>query len=444
MRPQGDLHKLRIRLVSDSARIVKKPKTMRNSALLACLLSTACTGVINTGDDPSGDPSGTPPPPSTSVELTVRDGQSPQPGVSVIFQHADGSLAAEVTTDASGVAATDLPDGGSITVIRSFPAVDAQTPPPPNEVYTYVGVKAGDHLALGRTTDAYGTASAVLVNMPTGTNGTVKVAAPCGGGQGTGPQVAITVHDCNAQIGIYAEDGGRSALFKRVAFGENIDLSMEQLVGPLTSTISAINVTPGTTVTVEERLGADGVSYYSTGAKRVDATLASVTLPPLHDMELLSLVTVSGNGQTQVVANRAMYTSDTSTVDASAGLISSVTAVKYAAGDITWTEDGPGADAVLAALHVSPKAAGTDPYVRMILAPHGGPALTVPMLVGSAAAYNPVTGDQISTQLGLVQLTGGYDALRARGFADDQTAQLAPMNGSLTLSYAGSAPTAAK
>jgi hypothetical protein len=408
------------------------------------LVSTACSGVINSGDDTSSDPPGTTPPPSTSVQLTVRDGQTPQAGVSVIFQHPDGSLAAEVTTDANGLATTDLPTGGSITVVRSFPAVDAQTPPPPLEVYTYVGVKADDHLVLGRTSDVYGTASAVLVNMPTGTNGTVKVAAPCGAGQGTAPQVAITVRNCNAQIGIYAEDAGRSALFERVAYGDSIDLSTASLVGPLTSTISATNVTPGTTVTFEERLGADGVSYYSTGAKRIDATLASLTLPPLRDMELLSVVTVSGNNQTQVVANRAMNDGGTSSVDASAGLISSVTAVKYAAGDVTWTEDGPGADAVLAALHVSPKAPAAQPYVRMILAPHGGPTLTVPVLVGSSATFNPATGDQVSTQLALVQLTGGYDALRPRGFADSQTVQLAPMNGSLTLSYAGAAPTATK
>ena len=102
---------------------------------------------------------GTTAPPSTSVDLTVRDGQTPQPGVSVIFQHADGTLAAEAMTDANGVATAELPDGGSITVLRSFPPVDAQTPAPPLEVYTYVGVKAGDHLALGRTTDTYGTAS---------------------------------------------------------------------------------------------------------------------------------------------------------------------------------------------------------------------------------------------------------------------------------------------
>ena len=90
---------------------------------------------------------------------------------------------------------------------------------------------------------------------------------------------------------------------------------------------------------------------------------------------------------------------------------------------------------------MTPKATGTDPYVRMILAPHGGPMLAVPVLAGSAAAYNPATGDQVATQLGLVQVTGGYDALRAHAFANDQTAELAPMNGMLTLSYSGSAPT---
>lgn len=399
---------------------------------LSLLLATACTGTIDGGDPFTS-------PPGTDVQVVIRDGQSPQPGALVIFQDPSGAVIAEVTTDAGGAAAAELLDGGSVTVIRTYPLIVGQDPPR-TEVFTYVGVQAGDQLSLGKTTDDRGTASAVLVKVPEGTAGTVKIVAPCGTGQGEGPLVAITVRGCAPEIGLYVVDGAKQSFFKRTAFSENMDVSGESLVGALTSPISATNVPPNTTVTVEQRLGSDGFYFYSTGTKRVEAAPANVDLPPLTGVEQLVVTSSSSNNRTQVVASRKAYTQDSTIVDASAGLIASVSGLAYkAATGITWTEEGTGTpDAVIASLAVTRP--DDQQYVRMIIAPHAGAALQVPVLPGAGALYNPVMGDQVSVSLGLVKATGGYDAARGRAFAGPSIVDATPMNGQITLSYAGAPP----
>ena len=401
-------------------------------AILFLILATACTGIIDMG---SGDL-----PPATDVQVVIRDGQSPQAGVTVIFQDLYGTVLSEVTTDDRGVAALEMAEG-NVTVIRSYPTPVGQDPLP-TEVYTYAGVKAGDRLQLGRATSEQGNPSAVLVKVPENARGTIKILAPCGAGQGTGPLVAITVRDCAPEIGIYVEDGDRLSFFKRTAFSENIDVSLEPLQDALGSTVSATNILPNTTVTVEQRLGSGGFDFYSTGAKRVDQAPANVTMPPLSGVEHLVIASISSNGRTQLVGTRKTFTQDTPIVDASVGLIAAVTELKYAQTGITWVEEGTGTpDAVIASLNVTRPDTATDrEYVRMIIAPHAGAALQVPVLGGSAAIYNPTKDDQVGTALGLAKITGGYDAIRGRAFAVESLVDATPMDGQLTLSYTGTRP----
>ena len=403
-------------------------------SVLVCIFASACTGII--------DVDTAPPPPKTDVQIVIRDGQSPQPGVAVIFQGVDGSLVAEATTDATGAATAELPEGGSVTVIRSYPTPTGGDPLP-IEVYTYAGVKSGDRLALGRPASEQGTASAVLVKVPTTAGGTVKIQSPCGGGQGTGPLVAITVRDCAPEIGLYVVDGAQQSFFKRTTFSENMDVSNESLVGALASPISATNVPPNTVVTVEQRLGYDGFYFFSTGAKRVDTTPANTNVPPLSGVEQLVITSSSSNNRTQVVASRGAYNQDSLIVDASAGLIASVSGLSYKPTGITWVEEGGGtADAVIASLDVTRAdlVNNNRQYVRMIIAPHTGASLQVPVLPGTGAIYNPKMGDQVATSLGIVAATGGYDAVRARAFAVPSVVDATPLDGRITLSYAGSAP----
>ncbi|MCI0583402.1 MAG: hypothetical protein L0227_11055, partial [Chloroflexi bacterium] len=226
---------------------------MRPSVLLLVLV-TACTGTI----DMDGS---TPLPPATDVQVVVRDGTSPRAGVLVIFQD-DAGAVTEVMTDARGVAAAEMSAGGNVTVVRRYPTPPGEEPIPA-EVYTYVDVQPGDRLALGKSTNDEGPASAVLVAVPETAQGTVEIQASCGAGQGTGPLVAITVRDCDPEIGLYVVDGAGLSFFKRTAFSENIDVTRETLLDSLTGTIAAQNVPPGATVTVEQRLGSGGFDFYT-------------------------------------------------------------------------------------------------------------------------------------------------------------------------------------
>ena len=408
---------------------------MRHPALLLPLgFATACTGMIDMDD--------TPLPPPTDVQLVVRDGQSPQAGVLVIFQRADGT-ATEVTTDARGVAAAEVPDGTTVTVVRTYPVLPEETPIP-DEVYTYVGVKAGDRLSLGKPANDKGTASAVLVTVPQLAGGTVKIATPCGAGQGTGPLVAITVRDCDPSIGVYVIDGAGQSFFKRAPYSENIDVSHELLADSLTSTITAQNVPLNTTVNVEQRLGSDGFYFFSTGPKRVDQAPANVDIPALTGVENLLITSSSSNNRTQIVATRQAYAQDILSVDASAGLTTSVSGLAYKRETgLTWLEEGAGTpDAILAELNVTRPDTTTlgKQYTRLIIAPHAGASLQVPVLSGSAAIYNPAQDDQVGAALGVAAATGGYDALRSRAFAVPSLVDATPLDGQITLSYSGQRP----
>ena len=417
---------------------------MRNGKLalafgLGLLTASACTGSIE-GDDPGGG-SGSNQPPATDVQLVVRDGYTPQAGVRVIFQAADDSVISDTVTDATGLAKADLPSGGNLTVIRTFPV-----PPPPAErrapeVYTYVGVKNGDKLVLGDQTSA-GAPGAIVVKVPDAANGTVKVDTPCGSGQGTAPNVAITVTDCPPMVGFYVTDGNQSSFFKMAPYAENVDLSLEALSGNLAATLGSTNVPANTTVTVEERVVSGTFQLFSSGAKRVDQTAATVNLPNITGVDQLVVTTIKTTGSaTQMVATRSAYSASPAVVDATANLIADISAPMYTPTSVTWTEGSAGtADAVIVTLNVTRggPTAIDNTYTRAIIAPHAGPSLRLPVLPD--ALYNPAMGDQIAGTSGLVSATGGYDALKALAFTVPNILDAGAADGTITLAYPGNTP----
>lgn len=405
--------------------------------ILAGLLfsSAACTGSIDdTGDvDPNL-------PPSTDVKVVVKDRYTPQAGVRVIFQGADGTLLSDIATDANGAAEIAMASG-NVTVIRTYPIPTNGTERKVPDVYTYVGVKAGDLLELGNE-ESNGAAGAIVVKVPEGANGTVKVSTPCGSGQGTAPNVAITVTDCPPMMDFYVVDGDNSSFYKKAPYSENVDLATEVLSGNLAATLAATNVPTGAQVNIEERVVAGMFALFSSGQKRVDQTPAQVNLPNVMGVEQLVLAQVQVTEGRQMVASRSSYSASPVLFDASANLIPYVSTVEYKPTGITWTETGTGtADAVLVRLNVT--RGGTqmvdNEYTRTIIAPHGGATLAVPTLPDPL--YNLGMMDQIAGTHGLVKVTGGYDKLRGKAFAVANPIEIAPSDGTATLSYSGNPPT---
>lgn len=399
---------------------------------LASLLS-ACTGTLGDGDG-GGDP---PPPPATDVRVVVRDGNEPQANVRVIFQNSDDTVLTEAVTGADGVAAAEMPAGGILTVIRTYPTAVPPAVSRVPEIYTYLGVKAGDRLQLGRATSETTLPSAINVMVPEGAVGTVKVVTPCGSGQGTAPLVPITVRGCDAMVDFYVTDQDQSAFTKRATYSENVDLSLEPLLGALAATVSATNVVPDTTVNIELRIVAGAFQLYSSGNKRVDQAPATINLPNLMGVEQLVVTSISGAEGRQMIGKREAYSASPAIVDASSGLIPYVKAPDYAPTGISWTEEGTGtADVVLATVNVTRATVGTE-YVRAIVGPHTGLSLRIPILAGADAIYNPTTADQVAGTHGLLKVSGGYDAVRATAFTVSNIIELTPAGGAATLSYAG-------
>jgi hypothetical protein len=409
---------------------------------LALLLASACTGSLSNGGGGGGGggDDDTTPPPNNTVAVFVADGATPQANVRVLFQGADGSVVTAMT-DATGTASTDMPVGGNVTVIRTYAAAVPPAEQRYPEVLTYVGVKPGDQLHLGHEIDDLGDASAINVKVPLTTQGTVKVVTPCGTGEGTAPNVPISVTGCASQLAFYVSDGNQSSFLAHAAYGSSVDLSTQHLTGSLAMSLSATNLTDVTSVRAEARLVDGAFTLFSSGTKRVDGGAQTVNMPNLQTGDELVVGTIAtAAGGTQMIASRRPYAVTPTIIDASANRIASIDEDPMVTPTtITWLEGGTGEpDFVIATIDVT---RGGSPlptdaqYTRTIIAPHAGMSLAIPP--SGDASFDPTADDQLAARLGLVQATGGYDALRGRALSVSNIVTAAPMGGTVTLSYAG-------
>lgn len=411
-------------------------------AMRICITSlallAACTGSINSsgagGDDDGTTPP--PPPPAATVQVTVQDGTAPQAGIDVLFQNSDGSVVSETTTNAMGQASGTM-TAGNVTIVRTFPPSTTGTSRDP-EIYTYVGVAAGDNLVLGDATDDTGVPGAINVTVPTGAQGTVKVVSACGSGQGTAPTVPMTVAACPSSVKFFVEDGNQNAFVATAPYSPNVDLSTDTLDGTLATTFTSSNVTTDiTSLNVESEVIDGTYVLYSSGNKRIDQTPQTVNLPNLQNVDELIVSTISSANGTQIISSRQPYAVTPVTIDATANLLPYVSTPTYSSTGITWTETGTGTpNFTVSTLSITPKNSVAK-YTRYIIAPYTSMTLALPTLAGNDTTYNPGTMDSIQGTVGLGSITGGYAAARAFAFSTPSVVNGAPMNGTTTLSYAG-------
>jgi hypothetical protein len=414
---------------------------MRNLLVATALLApTACTGALdNSGPDV----------PPVHVQVVVRDGEVPATGVKVFFQTESDTLVEETLTDAEGRAVGELPDGGNVSIVRTYPAPmpTPEDPDPegrPTDVYTYIGVRAGDILEIGGITEL-GAVSAINVVVPTTAVGNVTVETPCGSGDGQAPNVAISVKSCPSSMTYYVMDSEGSSFVKLAPFSPSVDLSMELFHTSLSSSVGATNVPLDTQVTVEKRLEMNNFRLYSSGRQDVTTTTQNIDVPQLSGVDMITLATMSSQGRSQVVVSHGAFLSGPTIVDASAGMIPYISQpAEFTPEAITWLEEGAGvADTVYVVLNVTREIpeGGTpgvhNEYVRTIIAPHTGTALRVPVLPGTGILFNPGENDNVGIAHGIVATTGGYDSLRARAFKVENIIDATPLGSTTTLSYAG-------
>jgi hypothetical protein len=159
-------------------------RAMLKVSSLMVLLAAACgdDGVRHTPDAAphDGPLSVDGPVDAAPMPVTIAATRSGQPmtGVHVYFLNADSSVVLATTTDATGTASAVMAAGGSVTAINPYGPSKG-----PDELDTFMGVKPGDHLLLANNPSL--TSMQVTVLAPDVTGATSYFAySPCNN-QGT-------------------------------------------------------------------------------------------------------------------------------------------------------------------------------------------------------------------------------------------------------------------
>ena len=404
---------------------------MKRIGLVLSVFASACFGEIDGGGDPPGDDN-PPPPPPTDVQIIVHDSAGPIAGLPIVFLDANDGLAADVLTDAQGMAIAKLA-AGSVTVMRH---PDAMQPESPATLYTYVGVKAGDKLDLVMPAIRPSMPVTVAIKVPLTENTTpVTITTPCGSGTGVPPTVELTLDGCGTQTDFYVTDAGLdgtpASFLKRATIAPMIDLSTEVYMEALTSTYSVTNAPADASVTIEKRIETDLFRpVFTTGPIPVTLdTPIEVTLPNLPGTEEQTYATLSYPNAAQIIGSRDPYGSGPAVIDLAAAMIVTPSSPTLAGDTVTWTEQGSGApDIVLTQL-------GSANVVRYVASPYAGATVKIPHLPAAYDTYNVKTAD-VPT-VALAKVGGGFDGVRARVFAGP----LAPIGGTATVSLTNGSPT---
>lgn len=408
---------------------------MIRSTLFAILVTTssACVGDIIGGSDPNdpNDPND-PGEPTTEVKVTVRDRTSPLAAMPVIFQRADDSVIAETTTGTDGSAIADMPDGGTVTIIRLRPDDQNGNPQSP-ELFTYVGVKPGDVLELQRPSGVATAPQTIIVKVPPNELGVATVTSPCGSGTGAPPDIQVAIDGCatGAEIGFYVTDASTTSFYKRAILAPTVDLSSEAYRDQLATTITATNPPGEVSVTLEKRLEGDGFAFFT--SPPAPGPTADITTPDTPGAEQVIAATLSSPSGTQTIAHHDPFAAAPATMELLVDSIAFTSPATVAPdGTLTWTETGSGIpDIVVASYSIARE--GTS-FTRSVAAPHTGATLRLPKLPATYDSFNLLAGDQATAAHQLAKFSTSYDDVRERVF-NARLSSIAPMGGRVAVSY---------
>ena len=392
-------------------------RVYRLLGLLFLMTVVACTGELTGGDDDPVDP------PIVDVTMTVRDQGVPASGIPVVFQAPDGTSIAELLTDGAGTAIAQMPDGGSVSVIRE------------QVVYTYVGVKPQDNLVFGRGELLNAAEVNIAVTVPAAAQGTVTITTPCGTGTGTAPTINLALNGCATELDFLVQDQAGAFLAKATVAGA-VDFSA-QTFQPPSQTMLGLTAVPIDLeqTAIEKRLDTPAPFYvFSTGAIPTRGTIEATT-PTLPTAEQVVVATVSRQKSVLQISSRQPFSPNPSSIDVNAGMIkrTETTTVDPATGLVAWLELGEGAPDLVTAMVTITR--GEQTITRVVAAPYSVANLAIPVLPLTYAALNWAPGDVATATHSLAKVTGGYDAVRGRMFAVGSLVDAVPMNGTATVSY---------
>jgi hypothetical protein len=377
------------------------------------------------------------------VQITVWDQYGTlENGAPVAFVDADGTLVADAVTDANGVATATVHPGATVTTIRWADG--------PGDLYTFEGVKPGDHLLLGPP-PAQTPLVSVTVNFPPVTGaanynvqtacGSVGVVANQGSGAPT-PTATLNTY-CNATKGLMVEalDGAGASL--------GVILQLDQ---PLTGTVdlTAMSYTPrgSLDVTVNNipafvtSIG-DSQALLTTEAGIVATASSSISPSGVTATETLALPTATTGlwstlqvyrpGASQAIERLAPL-AGSATFDLGANLIPwlpSQGVYDSVTRSVRWTELGVGAATVTRTrLYVG------IPNVSYwyVVAPYTSQRLDLPTLPAGFATLDPAPTINVTVNgIALFKLPpGAWDTIRALAFDGPTDLQIATKGGTPT------------
>jgi hypothetical protein len=394
---------------------------------LAIVALAACSGSHRPFPMESPDampdtlPSPTADAPPGSVTLSVTEHGLPAAGIAVYFQGADSSIVAAMTTDAHGTANAVLLDGSFVTVIAPGPNNSSR-------LSTFAAVRAGDalHFELEPGDPAGGAIVDVVVATTAGATG-YDVHTPCGrntlGSSGIGSLVLSCANTADFLVVALDVDGQpMSGLF-----AEAVPLAAPVMVTGSYASFDTTSFTytdvPGsiTFVRTYRALATPRGRVFddSTSSPANGQTSNTLAMPPAPGTIAITLSDGQPSGallDEQVVydwgAPSPSYTLDF----ASAMLPGLATPPAYAVATrtITWTESGGAtpSDLVRARIDV---ARASKAWSWSLVAPRAGATATFPQLLD----YNPTDADAVTVEeLANAHVPGGYNAFRAHGFAN--------------------------
>jgi hypothetical protein len=160
-------------------------------------------GTSGSGDGPGSDASSDGAPPGmVVVHVRSADDGTPEANIRVLFANADGTLAADALTDATGTAVAPLATG-HVTVFHGSNSSSSAF-----DLLTIEGVVAGDVLELGPTPEPAKTGS-TTVNVDLAGVDTASVTTPCSRSLNPEPVAAQPIDTfadprCSTNVGVLA------------------------------------------------------------------------------------------------------------------------------------------------------------------------------------------------------------------------------------------------
>lgn len=356
----------------------------------------------------------------------------PVVGRAVAFLRPDDAVVAEVMTDTTGTASAAMPDGGSVTVAA---AGVVTTTGGFATVYTYLGVKNGQELTIGKPKSAAATPFKITVTVPATAeptaqnflfNSTCNINASNQTNSRT-VDMMLTAGCTVADFYVEAKDAQFKTLStawrtaQPVSAGANVNAGTA--FTPVTTTTLAITNAPSFS-TITPALDLVVGSFYpvpspfnssititnGSGSKKLThGTIAGASLETRIGVEGVS---------DQFVIKRAAPSDFVAFDFATANLPTIASGVAYSptASAVVWQESGHSTDTAATYLHIQNGTARD--FSWLVVGPHTSESLHVPHLPGSLAQFNVASGDTTFATAVIGSFPGGYERIAPHAFIE--------------------------